>query len=495
MPTTPSARPSYVFDQTLSPGISGRTESTTFGDGLSAFVPLWAVAALFSIAGDYAGLVGHKGWFYAVPGWAIFAHSLWLIARPRDTAVLMSLAATTVFIYALRSPVASNNQTITMVMNSAILVTGGVLFLRSRAAIDRTALYEQIRVVARALLAIMYFFGIFHKINTDFLDPTVSCAVGLYVPLARPFGLEDNLFGRYVAIYATFIVEALAIVALYWRRFFAVGLILALVFHYVIPISAYSWYMDFSSLVFALYMLSIPRPVSAMAQRSIASILGPSHAVCGPFGTLALGLAFLVTMAAGVVVVLSFFNPGQSEALLRHSSAILIWSIVGGGLMIVLSHAALHHLPYTGPHAPRQPAWLYIIPGIFFLTCWSPYVGLKTESSINMFSNLHTEAGETNHLLFDKPPYLFDYQEDVVKVLDSSIASLRRQAESGQQHILFALEETLRQNPQEWVTYDLRGQRFEQVTAADLGRAPTLLERKLLRFKLVDFNRPKVCTH
>jgi len=37
----------------------------------------------------------------------------------------------------------------------------------------------------------------------------------------------------------------------------------SLPFHYVIPICRYSWYMDFSSLVFALYMLSVPRDVAS----------------------------------------------------------------------------------------------------------------------------------------------------------------------------------------------------------------------------------------
>ena len=108
----------------------------------------------------------------------------------------------------------------------------------------------------------MYFYGIFHKINTDFFDPTVSCAVALYQPLAGGFGLADNIVGQWVAIWATFIIETITIVALYWKRFFAIGLIGGMMFHYVIPISVYSWYMDFSSLVLALYILSIPREVS-----------------------------------------------------------------------------------------------------------------------------------------------------------------------------------------------------------------------------------------
>lgn len=465
-----------------------------FADGLATFAPFWALAALFSVAGDYGSLAGYNGMLRAVPAWAIVGLSMWLIARPRDTFVLMSLAATTVLIYALRAPVASNNQTITMVMSGAMLLSGGVLFLQSPRAIDRIAFYEQIRVVARALLAIMYFYGIFHKINTDFLDPTVSCAVGLYVPLARPFGLEDNLLGRYFAIYSTFIVEAVAIVALYWRRYFAVGFILALIFHYAIPISAYSWYMDFSSLVFALYVLSIPRPVSAAAQTTLRSLLAPVRARFGALGTHLLGFA-IVAGAGATVMSIGLIYPEHSDALLRHSAAILVWSVVGGVLMVVLTQAALHHLPYTGASLPRQPLWLYVVPAIFFLSCLSPYVGLKTESSINMFSNLHTEGGETNHLLFDRPPYLFDYQNDVVRVLDSSNAGLVRQARDGQHHILFAVEDFLRRNPDDWVTYELNGQTVEKVRAADIEKLPGVIERNLLRFKLVDFNRPKVCTH
>lgn len=465
-------------------------------DGLTSFAPMWALAALFSVAGDYQSLSGNNGLFYAIPGWAIVLQSVWLIARPRTTGLLLSLSATVVILYALRAPVASNNQTITMVMDLAILLSAGYLFISSgRNGIDRIFLYEQIRIVARALLAVMYFYGIFHKINSDFLDPTVSCAVGLYAPLASPFGLEDNLVGRYLAIYATFVIEAIAIVALYWRRYFAIGFILALIFHYIIPISAYSWYMDFSCLVFALYMLSIPRPVSAMAQHSIRTFLAPVRARFLTLETLIIGM-LLFALAAVFVMTLNGFYPGRSAAMLRHSVGIVLWAVIGGGLMIILANAALHYLPYTGPAPARQPGWLLAIPVLFFLSCLSPYLGLKTESSINMFSNLHTEGGETNHLLFERPPYLFDYQNDVVRIIDAESSWLQEKARDGEHYILFALKDHLRRHPHEWVTYELNGQVHERVTTADFaGQQPGLIERNLLRFKTVDFDRPKVCTH
>lgn len=475
--------------------VSGR--DTTF-DGLSAFAPFWAMAAILSIAGDIYSMLGYKGPLFAALSWSVVLFSLLLLLYPRRTELLIGLVMVSLVLYALRMPVASNNKTITAVMNGAILLSAAVLYLRAAgrgAALDRMALYQQIRVVARALLAIMYFYGIFHKINTDFLDPSVSCAVGLYAPLARPFGLEDDLFGRYLAIFATFVIEAIAIVSLYWKRYFAVGFILALVFHYVIPISAYSWYMDFSSLVFALYVLSIPTPASEALYRSSLEFTNPLRETFGRVGILLPGAAVML-LAVTLVILLTYAFPGRSFDMMVHSVWILIWAVVGGAAMVVLAYVALQNLPCKTVSSPRQPLWVYLVPGLFFLSCLSPYVGLKTESSINMFSNLHTEAGQTNHLLFPKPPYLFNYQNEVVKIVDSSEPHLVRQSRAGNHHVLLDLKKQLRRKPEAWVTYVKDGETITRANASTFaGEMPSLIERKLLMFKLVDFSRPKACTH
>jgi hypothetical protein len=403
--------------------------------------------------------------------------------------------------YIHQLPVASNNKTIAFVMNGAILAVLAQTYLGgARGPALRDTAYERLRVVARALLAVMYIFGIFHKINTDFLDPNVSCAVALYTPLARPFGLGDNIYGKYLAIVVTFAVEAACIVSLYWRRFFAVGLIAGLVFHYVIPISAYSWYMDFSSLAFALYVLSIPREVAEKFSRTIAAGFRPLRRLLGePLGALAVIVtaAAVLTLAAAVVLALSLSYPARTSMMLYHSVWVLVWPIVGSVVMLALIRAALDHLPYRGPPAPRQPFWLYAFPAVLFLTSLSPYVGLKTESSIAMFSNLHTEGGVTNHLLFDGPPYLFDYQTDVVAIVDSSHPRLQGFARKGKHLVMFGLREFLRERPTEWVTYRRGDVLHERVTGEALGAEmrPSLLERKFLIFKPVDYSRPKVCTH
>ncbi len=471
---------------------SVRDGAVAHANGLAVFAPVWAMAMLFSIAGDHQALLWRQGPLAGSLAWLAIVAAFAALAGRRVVPWLMLLSLVMLLRYALALPVASNNKTIGVFMNAAILA---FVWPCLRQAADDAACaqaHDRLRVIARALLAVMYFYGIFHKINTDFLDPSVSCAVALYRPLAAPLGLDGNVFGHHLSIWLTFIVEGIALVALYWPRWFAIGLVLGLTFHFVIPISAYSWYMDFSSLVLALYMLSMPREVSTRCHAVLTRAAGllKAHALrLAGFFTLVLGI--------GVAVVRSGAASLGSALHLHHSIMILLWALYGGFMMVVLTRIALDHLPWTGQRAARQPLRVYALPALLFLTCLSPYLGLKTESSIAMFSNLHTEGGVTNHLLFAEPPYLFDYQQDVVKLVDSPNPGLAWAAGRGYSEVLFSVKERLRWHPEQWVTYRQGGTLHERVTAAHFPPESfaNRLERKLLIFKAVDFSRPKPCTH
>lgn len=478
---------------------TGDTADRVAVDGLIAFSPVWAAAAIFSLAGDRHMLVFRDGVVLGAITWCAVAVSLLLIWRPRWTQLLGVLAAIMFTRYMIAMPVAGNNKMIAAFMNAGILIIGAHALLRHQnTAAIRENIYEHMRVVARALLAVMYFYGIFHKINTDFLDPRVSCAVALYMPLADGFGLEDSLLGKYLAIWSTFIVEAIAIIALYWKRYFAVGLLLALMFHFVIPISVYSWYMDFSSLVLALYILSVPREVSAQFYDHCARLF---RSLRDRFGSLGQALPFGIVIggAVALVAVLATFSP-QPRIAPSHayqSVWVLIWVVYGGITMLMLADAALSHLPWRGQSAPRPPLWLYAVPATLFVISAAPYVGLRTEASIAMFSNLHTEGGITNHLVITQPMDLFPYQRQVAMIEASSDPDLQSYADRNLGLVMFSLNEKLRKKPNDWVTYELNGTRHERATAASLGAHThaNAWERKFLIFKHVDYARPKVCTH
>lgn len=467
-------------------------------DGLVTFSVMWALALIFSVVSHYDNLAFQNGRGIALIEYGVLALCVAMILNPRRLSLLLLLAGSMAFQYIYRLPVASNNQTIAFFMNLAIVVVAGLALARGT---DRVAArddaYEKLRLVARCLLAVMYFYGIFHKINTDFLDPEASCAVALYKPLVGMFGLEDNLFGRYGAIWSTFILEGIAIVSLFWRRYFAIGLILALVFHYIIPISAYSWYMDFSSLVFALYVLSVPREVSvaffttcsALLKR-VTSLRASRAAVLllGGLLVVAVALANLLRAPAGEFATTGF--------MVWHSSWIVIWAAVGGVAMVVLTWSALQALPYRPVALPRQPAWIYLFPGVLFLTCLSPYFGLKTESSIAMFSNLHTEGGTTNHLVFTRPMYIAPYQRDVALLEGSSHAGTQEMADRRLGMVRYELEKRMAKNPDDWFSFTMNGQRYERVGAASFPiQSYNAIEQRLLIFKPVDYARPKTCTH
>jgi hypothetical protein len=274
--------------------------------------------------------------------------------------------------------------------------------------------------------------------------------------------------------------------------------LLALIFHFVIPISAYSWYMDFSSLVLALYILSVPREVGEQFYQRCAVLFRSLRA---RFGTLGPALPFVVVIGSAValVAVLGMFS-SQVRVAPSHayqSVWVLMWVVYGGVSMILLADAALHHLPWLGDPGPRRPLWIYAIPTTLFIICIAPYVGLRTEASIAMFSNLHTEAGTSNHLLITQPLALFPYQSDVAMIKASSDPDLQHFADENLGLVMFTLKERLRKKPGQWVTYELNGVRHERATAESIGAYThaNAWERKLLIFKPVDFARPKVCTH
>jgi hypothetical protein len=77
-----------------------------------------------------------------------------------------------------------------------------------------------------------------------------------------------------------------------------------------------------------------------------------------------------------------------------------------------------------------HPALLFF-PLCAVLNGLCPYLGLKTETSFAMYSNLRTEAGQSNHLIVRKPLSLADYQTNLVRIVDSSDEVLAKAAAQG----------------------------------------------------------------
>lgn len=402
------------------------------------------------------------------------------------------------FVYALsyyaKSPVASNNQTTSFFVSLVILAGAAYaayVYLKDRDIDWRETLFKAISGPGRWLLAILYFWGIYHKINADFLNPTVSCAVVLYETLAVDFGLQDWSLGRYGAIYSTFIIEGIAMILLFSPRYKWLGMAIGIPFHIIIGWTGYAFYKDFSTIVLVMYAMFLPATALRNASADAARRFG-SEARAATFGRLVLAGSLLIFLiSAGILL-------DYRQAVPTHTQFVWFFTFYA----LAFYAFALRYTPWRQDGDAMwdfgiRPGWLAILPVLFFLNGTSPYLGLKTESSITMFSNLHTEDNQTNHLIHGQLPFAAQYQNDVVKILDSdSEAFNRRYANKDTSWVRYEFDRVLTAYPDIQVRILHNG--VETTTGPDWTntyKSASKLKRKFLVFKPIDYERPKVCTH
>ncbi|NKB27536.1 MAG: hypothetical protein GKR99_08265 [Rhodobacteraceae bacterium] len=417
---------------------------------------------------------------------ALMVASLAMVVLPRLDVLLIVNAAAFCGYYVANAPVASNNQLTAFALCLVILAARASVATRSQANF-RAALFTAIAGPGRWILPGMYFFGIYHKINADFLDPSVSCAVELYRIVADHVALAEFRPGHYFAIYITFIAEAIAMVALFvpgWKRY---GLLIGVPFHIIIGLTGYAYYKDFSTIVLVLYALFLTPATFRVGYAAFVSRFGDAPRAMRVGRLMLLALALIVGASAlasrGLVPTHNgFLIPFAVYAIAFYLAAILYFRE--------------GRISGEGNAKPVWPKWMLIIPALYFLNGWSPYLGLRTEASIAMFSNLHTEAARTNHLIHGQLPFAALYQNDVVEVISSDPPWLQAAfGGPGKALVRYEFDRILAQNPNFTATFRHNGQVRDTSdwTNSFLEHGP--LMRAYLLFKPIDFARPKVCTH
>jgi hypothetical protein len=101
----------------------------------------------------------------------------------------------------------------------------------------------------------------------------------------------------------------------------------------------------------------------------------------------------------------------------------------------------------------------------------SPYLGLKTDSSFTMFSNLQTENGRWNHVFIPEAVRVFPYQDQLVRVTDSNDRALEQRTTDGRRVVRFELERYVRSHPGTSATYATAAAAGETSDTTDLDSA------------------------
>ncbi len=378
------------------------------------FNHLWAIA----------GFCEWHRWTWTESGGsaALLATSIALFVFPNSVACLAVYAATQVVFTALAMNAPWNHGLFMAFLNVGILLAIARCAFEKHwdasshpdapSSWDGEKLLETFAPAFRLSLIFLYLWTGFHKLNVDFLDPGVSCAGALmgwmnevyrFLPLER--------WAVIGAIAGTLVIELTVPVLLCFRRTVYFGLAMGAGFH--LFLSQYGGLHGFAAMLFAIYYLFLPSGFTDRIRQRLSAFDTREwfrHAL--PLIALA---GLVVGKALGHFWGLSYTLRGQ-----------LFWDVWLVAVVVVFGREFVN-LIRIRPGFTLRPRWapLWVIPLVTLVNGAMPYLGLKTETSWAMYSNLRT-AYAPNHLLVPESARVFGFQDDLLAIEDTTLPAFER---------------------------------------------------------------------
>jgi hypothetical protein len=458
----------------------------TAPDSPSRIDPFTVFAWLWS-----AGIISHMS-SYSEPieplTVTMFALALAVVfGVARKSAFFVFLAVHVVYVYS-RLPRVPNHSVIAAAVDLTILAAGLWAAISTRSwRIDTRALYKTFAPVVRIELLIVYFFVVFHKLNSGFFNPEYSCGSLMYLRLAKEYPpLPTGDWFRPWAIYLTMIAETAIPVMLVVRPWRLAGLLLAFAFHFALAMDPGDVVFNFSAILLALFFLFLPDEFAASVATTLAALRRRVAGLLRLSPAAVKGLMLAVTVPLLAVLI---FRDGIATGLTFEASR-NVW-VVYAGVMLAIFLAALRHGRVEFPSARelltvRTPG-LLLIPALLFANGLMPYLGLKTETSFAMYSNLRTEGGQSNHWILPSSLQVWGYQRDLVKIHRTSALRIQRLVNRGYQWTFYEFKWLMQEYPNASVVYERNGvvKRVRRVTEDAELMPDAGLMRKFLRFRPV----------
>lgn len=385
---------------------------------LTIFAFVWACQAL--VHQEF-----YSGWLHDNDprGWAVTICALGTLLRPSSLFLFCGLLLSSIVYNVVKWPFVVNHILLESIINGVILVAIATSRLRrgrpqARQTNFRDEAIDRFAPVVTLMLVIMYWFAFVAKLNTDFINPNVSCVVAMYGDLIRRFPfLPDTPAAHQASIALTLLVEAAIPLLLSFRRTRWVAILIGLPFHLVLGLIGHR---TFSALAYALYALML------------IDTLGPFIAVCQtrvsryvPATTWRRGsVCFAVALVVGVAGLIIADVTGNFRFRLAGVSVYRIpwiiwigWSLVMSALVsAAIFWQRMRVLDKPLAQKTAHPGWLWGAIPLVLLIGLSQYIGLKTETCFTMYSNLRTEGNWNNHL-FMPAIKLGPWQNDLVRII------------------------------------------------------------------------------
>jgi len=458
-------------------------------DAVALFSVMWALAAVWHLLGNPT----------VAPGWSqvlLTVGAGTVLLRPGAPLPLGGLAAAGLVTVWEEAPFLGNHWLLAGFVNLGILAAVVTGALRRRPH-DRLDLANRVLPMARLSLLGFYVFAGFAKLNSAFLDRSVSCAVFYYRESTDSVGLTGLQLGgaawvEHLVILGTVVVELSIPVLLVVRRTRRVGVVVALVFHTLLAVDHSHQFFDFSSVLFALFVLFLPPDAGSW----VAERLGSVRARLALRGEQVPERAHLALVAlpvlAGLLVAIDVSTPtGALQAgwwpwqLYALATIVAAVRFLGQAPPVTSVRLAPHHVLFA------------LIPLLVVVNGLTPYLEAKTGYGWNMYANLRTVDGETNHLVVPRTFPVTDEQADLVQIMSSDAPALAWYAANDYALTWRALRTYVSERPDVRLRYR-RGS--EVVSLARASDDPELVapvpewRDKVQLFRAVDLRSPERCT-
>ena len=271
-------------------------------------------------------------------------------------------------------------------------------------------------VTGRCLLLAFYCFAAFAKLNAGFFEPGTSCGVFYANQSLGSFGLPtlptDSPLA-WLLVLGPVLTELSVPFLLAFGRTRRIGVLVALVFHTVISVDLDQHFYDFTAALVVLLCLFLPESTLADLEASAArrtKSLVAAMAIC-----LVLVLCAVLPQVVLTTRILEWLP-------------FVVWFAFAGWLIVSVARGGLgpSHLPMRPPGAA---AWVLVT--LVVANGLTPYLELKTAYGFNMYANLATVAGESNHFVVRDTWPLTDVQDHLLTVVETDDPGLEMYADQG----------------------------------------------------------------
>jgi hypothetical protein len=186
-----------------------------------------------------------------------------------------------------------------------------------------------------------------------------------------------------------------------------------------------------------------------------------------------------------------FFFDGQGWAWISYDVALIVFVV---GFLWRRRPAPIERpLSFARNGVPR---WCAVLLALVILNGLSPYLELRTAYAFNMYANLETVDGTSNHFIVTRTLPLSDLQADRVRVVDTSDPGLELYVGAAFDLPFLQLRDYLSRHRDASLTYIRDGVQHHVDRVSDdpeLVRSVPAWESKLFAFRALDEADPPRC--